>query len=116
MFYAWAASMSSRRRSAVTALRAPYDAAPHSLSSPYLHDFIFAGSKEERSLNVPSVPEDAISTNGLNSVGQAEADLSASSAFDPPAPSDIFVRLGVMLVVALGFGLSAQCLLAVLQH
>jgi hypothetical protein len=65
---------------------------------------------------VPNVPKDAISTSGVQSVGQAEADLSASSAFDPPAPSDIFLRLGVMLVVALGFGLSAQCVLAVLQH
>jgi hypothetical protein len=47
---------------------------------------------------------------------EAQADLSASSAFDPPAPSDVFVRLGVMLVVALGFGLSAQLLVGILPH
>ena len=43
---------------------------------------------------------------------EIDADLSASSACAPPAPSEVFARLGVMLVVALAFGLSAQFLVA----
>jgi hypothetical protein len=64
---------------------------------------------------MPNVSPDAISMRGAQR-HEAQADLSASSAFDPPAPSDVFVRLGVMLVVALGFGLSAQLLVGILPH
>jgi hypothetical protein len=33
-----------------------------------------------------------------------------SDDFDPPAPLQIFTRLGVLLVIALGFGLAAELL------
>jgi hypothetical protein len=62
-----------------------------------------------------NLPRDAITTTGADS-HDVHADLSASSAYDPPAPSDVFVRLVVMLVVALGFGLSAQFLVGILSH
>ncbi len=34
----------------------------------------------------------------------------------PPSPSELFARLGMMLVVALAFGLSAQVLVGNLPH
>jgi len=45
-----------------------------------------------------------------------DTDFLASSAFNPPAPSELFARLGAMLVIALGFGLSAQFLVGILPH
>jgi hypothetical protein len=53
----------------------------------------------------------ALSTAGAED--RNEADLSASSAEHPPEPLQIFTRLGVMLVIALGFGLAAQLLVVV---
>ena len=47
---------------------------------------------------------------------EIEADFLASSAFEPPAPSELFARLGAMLVIALCFGLSAQFLVGILPH
>jgi hypothetical protein len=41
------------------------------------------------------------------------ADFDAASAEEPPAPSDMFARLGLLLVVALCFGLAAQLLVGV---
>ena len=38
------------------------------------------------------------------------AHLDAGSAEKPPAPSEMFARLGVLLLVALCFGLAAQLL------
>ncbi len=38
--------------------------------------------------------------------------FSASSDHEPPAPLEMFARLGVLLLVALGFGLAAQLLVA----
>ena len=35
---------------------------------------------------------------------------------DPPAPSQIFTRLGVLLVIALGFGLAAELLAQLPPH
>ncbi len=45
--------------------------------------------------------------------GQTMADFDAASAEEPPAPSDIFARLGVLIAVALCFGLAAQLLVGV---
>lgn len=42
--------------------------------------------------------------------GQSMADFDAASAEEPPAPSQMFARLGALLVVALCFGLAAQLL------
>jgi hypothetical protein len=41
------------------------------------------------------------------------ADFDAASAEEPPAPSDMFTRLGVLIAVALCFGLAAQFLVGV---
>ena len=62
-----------------------------------------------------NVPREAIPKAGVGH-RQIDADLSASSAYAPPAPSELFARLGVMLVVALLFGLSAQVLVGILPH
>jgi len=45
--------------------------------------------------------------------GQTMADFDAASAEEPPAPSDMFTRLGVLIAVALCFGLAAQFLVGV---
>ena len=45
--------------------------------------------------------------------GRTMADFDAASAEEPPAPSDIFARLGVLVAVALCFGLAAQFLVGV---
>ena len=57
---------------------------------------------------------DAIPSTGVPP--EFDPDLSASSACAPPAPSEVFARLGVMLVIALAFGLSAQFLVGILPH
>ncbi|MFY9970017.1 MAG: hypothetical protein WBQ45_17720 [Roseiarcus sp.] len=62
-----------------------------------------------------NVPRDAIPIAGAPNA-ESYAELSASSANAPPAPSEVFARLGVMLVVALAFGLSAQFLVGNLPH
>ena len=62
-----------------------------------------------------NVPRDAVSIAGAPSA-ENYADLSASSASAPPTPSEVFARLGVMLVVALAFGLLAQFLVGNLPH
>ena len=56
---------------------------------------------------IPSAPDDR---------HENDAAFLASCAFDPPAPSELFARLGAMLVIALGFGLSAQFLVGILPH
>jgi hypothetical protein len=61
------------------------------------------------------VPRDASPIAGAGR-HQIDPDLSASSAYAPPAPSQLFARLGVMLVIALLFGLSAQILVGILPH
>ena len=61
-----------------------------------------------------NAPRDSIPSPGV--AAEIDADLSASSACAPPAPSEVFARLGVMLVVALAFGLLAQCLVGILPH
>jgi hypothetical protein len=45
--------------------------------------------------------------------GQSMADFDAASAEEPPAPSDMFAGLGLLLMVALCFGLAAQLLVGV---
>jgi hypothetical protein len=62
-----------------------------------------------------NAPRDAIPSPSVPH-HEIDADLSASSACAPPAPSEVFARLGVMLVVALAFGLSAQFLVAAFPH
>ena len=52
-----------------------------------------------------NAPRDAIPSPSVHEIDAA-----------PPAPSEVFARLGVMLVVALAFGLSAQFLVAALPH
>jgi hypothetical protein len=74
---------------------------------------IFAPERKWSS-SMRNAPRDAIPTTGVPA--EIDADLSASSACAPPAPSEVFARLGVMLVVALAFGLSAQFLGAALTH
>jgi hypothetical protein len=44
---------------------------------------------------------------------QTMADFDAASAEEPPAPSDIFARLGVLVAVAACFGLAAQFLVGI---
>jgi len=70
---------------------------------------------EKWSSSMRNVPRDAIPIAGVDHL-QIDADLSASSAEAPPAPSELFARLGAMLVVALLFGLSAQFLVGILPH
>ncbi len=62
-----------------------------------------------------NAPRDAIPSPSVHR-HEMDADFLASSAFDPPAPSELFARLGAMLVIALGFGLSAQFLVGILPH
>jgi hypothetical protein len=45
--------------------------------------------------------------------GQSMDDFDAASAEEPPAPYDVFTRLGMLLVVAICFGLAAQSLVGV---
>src|SRR5271165_2474682 len=72
--------------------------------------------EQEWSLSMRNVPQDAISTKGPSSIVQDEPDFAAASVHEPPAPAELFMRLGVMLVIALGFGLSAQCLVSILPR
>jgi hypothetical protein len=95
-------------------LWSPYNPKAHFLSIPYPRLSIFA-PMEKWSSPMQNVPRDAIPKVGVDH-HQIDADLSASSAYAPPAPSELFARLGVMLVVALLFGLSAQVLLGILPH
>ena len=62
-----------------------------------------------------NVPRDAIPSS-LVRRHEMDADLLASSAFDPPAPSELFARLAAMVAIALCFGLSAQFLVGILPH
>ena len=62
-----------------------------------------------------NLPRDAI-PSALVHRREIETDFLPSSDFDPPAPSELFARLGAMLVIALGFGLSAQFLVGILPH
>ncbi|MBV8104454.1 MAG: hypothetical protein JO223_07505 [Hyphomicrobiales bacterium] len=64
---------------------------------------------------MPNVPRDAIPIAGVDH-HQIDADLSASGSYAPPRPSELYARLGAMLVIALLFGLSAQVLVGILPH
>jgi hypothetical protein len=92
----------------------PYNPEAHFLSIPYSPPSIFA-PMEKWSSPMQNAPRDAIPIAGVDH-HQIDPDLSASSAYAPPAPSELFARLGVMLVVALLFGLSAQVLVGILPH
>lgn len=63
-----------------------------------------------------NLPADALSMVGVRDRDLLERDLSAACADDPPTPSQIFTRLGVMLLVALCFGLASQFLVALTPH
>ncbi len=62
-----------------------------------------------------NAPPDAIPSARASNY-EKDADVCASSANAPPSPSELFARLGMMLVVALAFGLSAQVLVGNLPH
>ena len=44
---------------------------------------------------------------------RATVDFEGAGAQEPPAPLDMFARLGVLVIVALCFGLAAQFLIGV---
>jgi hypothetical protein len=44
---------------------------------------------------------------------RANPDFDAAGVAEPPGPSGMFARLGVLLLIALGFGLAAQLLVGV---
>jgi hypothetical protein len=45
----------------------------------------------------------------------ADTDMCGSSDYGPPTPSEMFTRIGVLLVITLGFALAAQLLVAMTQ-
>jgi hypothetical protein len=55
-------------------------------------------------------PPDATSWAPVGDRRHADADLYSSGECDPPTPLQMFTRLGVLLVIVLGFGLAAQFL------
>ena len=55
-------------------------------------------------------PPDATSWAPGPDRGHADTDLYSSGECDPPTPLQMFTRLGVLLVIVLGFGLAAQFL------
>jgi hypothetical protein len=55
-------------------------------------------------------PPDATSRAPVPGRRHADTDLYSSGECDPPSPLQMFARLGVLLVIALGFGLAAQFL------
>ena len=55
-------------------------------------------------------PPDATPGRLSGNAGHADTDLYASSDYGPPAPLEMFTRIGVLLVITLGFGLAAQLL------
>jgi uncharacterized protein involved in exopolysaccharide biosynthesis len=77
---------------------------PQFVSIPYPAGSIFAPERKWSS-SMRNAPRDAIPSPSVHEIDAA-----------PPAPSEVFARLGVMLVVALAFGLSAQFLVAALPH
>jgi hypothetical protein len=63
-----------------------------------------------RNASRDAIPNAAVSPHEI------DADVAASSLWAPPTPSEVFARLGVMVIVALAFGFSAQFLVAGLAH
>jgi hypothetical protein len=55
-------------------------------------------------------PSDATSWAPVRDRRHADTDLYSSGECDPPTPLQMFTRLGVLLVIVLGFGLAAQFL------
>ncbi len=55
-------------------------------------------------------PSDRTSAVAHWNLRQAPVDLVDSSENNPPTPSQMFTRLGVMVMLALCFGLAAQVL------
>jgi hypothetical protein len=56
------------------------------------------------------LPPDATSRAPVRERLHANTDLYSSAECDPPTPLQMFTRLGVLLVITLGFGLAAQFL------
>jgi hypothetical protein len=56
---------------------------------------------------------DAASCTRVRNRRPAGTDLYASGERDPPTPLQIFTRLGVLLLITLGFGLAVQFLASV---
>ena len=46
---------------------------------------------------------------------RAVSDFDDAAVEEPPGPSDMLARLGVLLLIALGFGLAAQLLVGALN-
>jgi hypothetical protein len=55
-------------------------------------------------------PPDTTSWALVRGRRQADTDVYSSGECDPPSPLQMFTRLGVLLVITLGFGLAAQFL------
>jgi len=55
-------------------------------------------------------PLDATSRALVRERRHADRDRYASSDYGPPAPLEMFTRIGVLLVITLGFALAAQLL------
>jgi hypothetical protein len=55
-------------------------------------------------------PPDATSWAPVLDRRHADTDLYSSGECDPPTPLQMFTRLGVLLLITLGFGMAAQFL------
>jgi hypothetical protein len=62
-----------------------------------------------------------LSWNGMRANGDTNSPSRSAGRFDsdeidPPAPSQILTRLGVLLMIALAFGLAAELLVRLPPH
>ena len=104
----------ARPLSGGTTLWTPYGPRAHFLSILYLVAFTLALNGEVEFIHAKCPPGRDPKRPRFQL--EKDADVCASSANAPPSPSELFARLGMMLVVALAFGLSAQVLVGNLPH
>jgi hypothetical protein len=65
---------------------------------------------------MPNLSWDRVTPEGYDDPPERGLDRYDPCEIDPPAPLQMFTRLGVMLMIALAFGLAAELLVPLQPH
>ena len=65
---------------------------------------------------MPNLSWDPMTLDGYDDPPQRGLDRYDPCEIDPPAPLQIFIRLGLLLMIALAFGLVAELLVRLPSH
>ena len=98
------------RRRYVSRLCLPYTRDPDSLSNAYASRHMFSPCVEMETRFMRKLLWNRMTPERQDHPQDGGLDRYPSYEIDPPAPLQIFTRLGVLLVIALGFGLAAELL------